>query len=259
MVHRELEVSKAGPGAAAVVVDDLAAFVEAAARYPRNIVILRSDVAVTPAELRRYCLALGGILEWEKAGEIRTVRNDPSIRDSTAMSVRPLPLHTDGTFLAGLPARFMLSFVRSDDGGGGVNTFMPVSDILATAPDGVIEALLTADFLFPRGYDGDLTDSYVGPVLYRDGPALGVRWRSDDIWRPRVVDAHGTDAAQAVDWLHEFLRDSEPLTHLADVGETLLIPNTVMLHGRTGLSADSSREVLRVWVGAPSRSERDGS
>jgi hypothetical protein len=278
MVHRELQLSKYETGGAAVVVDNLRDFVEASARHPRRLIILRAGAAVpdwpaaaardwpgpaaaapdwpgppaaAPAtELRRYCLALGGILEYDRASEIRTIRNDPSIRSSTAMSGKPLPLHTDGTFLAHPPERFMLSFSRADSQGGGLSTFMPISDILAAAPDRVIEALLTADFLFPRGYDGDLTDSHVGPVLYRAGSALRIRWRSDDIWRPRVVDSRGTDGAGAVDWLHEFLATSEPYSYLAEDGETLLVPNTVLLHGRTALSPGSQREVLRVWVGA---------
>jgi Taurine catabolism dioxygenase TauD, TfdA family len=258
MTYRKLEIATGGRDAPAIMVHGLADFIEAAGRFPRRIAILRTGAPVTTGRLRSYCLALGGILEWETAGEIRTVRNDPSIPDSTAMSLRPLPLHSDGSFLPRPPARFMLSFVRVDRGGGGLSTFMPVSEVLAAAPERVLDALLGAEFLFPRGYD-DLTDSYRGPVLYRDGAALNIRWRSDDVWRPRVIDAHGTDATGAVDWLHGFLRDSDPLTYLAEVGDTLLIPNGVLLHGRTGLSPDSDREILRVWVADPPASTGSGS
>ena len=248
MTYRELAVAKEAGVFSAVAVSSLADFVAAADQHPRRLVVFRAGTAADPAELRRYCLALGGVMEYEQAGEIRTVRSDPSIVNSTAMSDKPLPMHTDGTFVASPPRRFLLSFIRTDGRGGGLSTFMPISDILAAAPGPVIEALLTADFLFPRGYDGDLSDSYVGPVLFRDGTGLGIRWRSDDIWRPRVIDERGTDAVGAVGWLHEFLATSAPYAYAAQEGETLLVPNTVMLHGRTALSANSPRELLRVWV-----------
>jgi hypothetical protein len=237
-----------GLGDAAIVVDDLEGFIEAAGRHPRRLVILRAATPPPPMELRRYCLALGGLLRYEEDGEVRTVKNDPSIPDSTAMSLRALPLHTDGTFIARPPERFLLSFAAADEGGGGQSVFMPIARILAAAPDWALEALLRADFLFPLSYDGDLTVSHVGPVLYGGRSALRIRWRSDDIWRPKVVDARGTDAAGAVDWLHEFLGKTEPLGYSARTGETLLIPNTTMLHGRTALSDGSHREVLRAWV-----------
>ncbi|MGY5055121.1 TauD/TfdA family dioxygenase [Streptomyces sp. 900105755] len=248
MAHRDLTVTGETAGCSAVFTESLEEFLTAARRHPQGLVVLRADAPVQPDELRRYCLALGGVMEYEQAGEIRVVRNDPSIPNSTAMSDRPLPLHTDGTFAARPPERFLLSFTRADNGGGGLSTFMPVSEILATAPGPVIEALLTADYLFPRGYDGDLTDSYIGPVLFPDGAGLGIRWRSDTIWRPQVIDHHGTKAADAIDWLHDYLTATEPYTYAAREGETLLVPNTVLLHGRTALSTDSPRELLRVWV-----------
>jgi hypothetical protein len=237
---------QAGP--VPVIVEGLSDFLEAAEQHPLRLIVLRAETAPTSAELRRYCLALGGIRQFERSGDVRTVKYDPSIENSTAMSLNPLPLHTDGSFLEQAPARFMLSFSATDPGGGGISTFMPVSRILAAAPDWALEALFTAEYLFPRTYDGDLTDSYVGPALYRAATAVRIRWRSDDIWRPKVVEPRGTNAEGAVDWLHSFLCNSQPLTYAAEAGETLLVPNTVMLHGRTSLSRGSSREVLRAWL-----------
>jgi len=239
--------SVSGTEASVVFVDDLPSFLEAAEEYPRHVIVLRSPEPPSSAELRRYCLALGGILEFDRAAEIRTVRYEPSIPNSTALSLDALPLHSDGTFLERPPARFMLSFTVADPDGGGVSTFMPITHILAAAPDWVIEALLVGRFLFPRAYDGD-TDVYVGPVLYHERSALRIRWRSDHLWRPKVIDAVGTDAQGAVDWLHKFLSTTEPLTYAAHTGETVLVPNTVVLHGRTRLSPDSPRELLRAWV-----------
>lgn len=237
-----------GPEMTAVVVNDLSAFLEAAERHPRSLVVLRAGTPPSSVEVHRYCLALGGVLQFESSAAIRTVKYEPSIPDSTALSLNALPLHTDGSFLERPPSKFLLSFLAKDAGGGGVSTFMPISRILAAAPVWVIEALLTASYLFVRTYDGDLTDSYVGTILYRRGSALQIRWRSDDICRPKVVEPRGADAQGAVDWLHNFLCNSRPLTYAAETGDTLLVPNTVMLHGRTSLSRNSSREVLRAWV-----------
>jgi alpha-ketoglutarate-dependent taurine dioxygenase len=236
------------PALTAVVVEDLPAFLEAAESHPRSLVILRAGEAPSSVELRRYCLALGGLLQFEQDGDVRTVKYDPLIPDSTALSLNALPFHTDGSFLKRPPGRFMLSFSAKDEGGGGVSTFMPVTRVLAAAPEWVLEALFTADYLFVRSYDGDLTVSHVGPVLYREDPVLRIRWRSDNIWRPKVVEPRGTDAEGAVNWLHDFLCTSQPLTFAAETGDTLLVPNTLMLHGRTSLSRNSSREVLRAWV-----------
>lgn len=235
-------------GLTAIVVDELTAFIEAAERHRRSLVVFRSAVPPTSDELRRYCIALGGLLQFEQDGDVRTVKYDPAIPNSTAMSTNALPLHTDGSFLKHPPGRFMLSFSARDQGGGGVSTFMPISRILAAAPEWVLEALFTADYLFVKTYDGDLTDSHVGPVLYREDSTLRIRWRSDDLWRPRVIDPKGTDAKGAVDWLHDFLYSTEPLTFAAETGDTLLVPNTLMLHGRTSMSPESCREVLRAWV-----------
>jgi hypothetical protein len=232
----------------AVITEDVPAFFEAAERQPRRVIILQARTAPSACELRRYCLALGGIRQFDGAGEVRTVKNNPSIPDSTAMSLSALAPHTDGAFLTHPPTRFMLSFSCADSRGGGVSTFMPISHILAAAPDWALEALFTADYRFVRTYDGDLTDSHVGPVLYQVDGAPRIRWRSDDIWRPPVVDAHGTKAEEAVNWLHDYLSQTQPLSYAAETGQTLLVPNTVMLHGRTALSPGSDREVLRAWV-----------
>ena len=231
-----------------LVATELAEFFEIAERHPRNLIVLRQEVPPTIQDIRRYCLAMGGVLQFEHGGEVRTVKNDPSIPNSTAMSTDALALHTDGSFLDCPPLRFLLSFSAKDPQGGGISTFMPVAKIIAAAPAWVLEALFAARLLFVRTYDGDLTVSYVGPALYRSGSAVCVRWRSDAIWRPQVIDPQGTRAADAVDWLHEFLGAAEPVRYAVQTGETLLVPNTAMLHGRTKLSPNSTREVLRAWV-----------
>ncbi|HEY6803076.1 MAG TPA: TauD/TfdA family dioxygenase [Pyrinomonadaceae bacterium] len=235
-------------GQPVIIVETLTDFIETAEQHRRSLIVLRSATPPSSDELRRYCIALGGLLQFEQDGDVRMVKYDPAIPNSTAMSTDALPFHTDGSFLAQPPGRFMLSFSAKDQGGGGVSIFMPISRVLAAAPEWVLEALFSADYLFVKTYDGDLSVSHVGPALYREDSALRIRWRSDDIWRPKVVDARGTDAQGAVDWLHEFLYTAEPLSFAAETGDTVLVPNTLMLHGRTSMSPNSVREVLRAWV-----------
>lgn len=229
-------------------VDELSTFFEMVARLPRNVIVLRANVPPAFSELRRYCLVLGGILNYEGSEEIRTVKYEPSIPNSTALSTDALPLHTDGSFLEKPPSSFMLSFLAKDQSGGGISTFMPVNRILAAAPDWVINGLASADFLFVRTYDGNLSDSYIGPVLYQKNSSMRIRWRSDNIWRPKVIESRGTRAQEAVNWLHDYLCHTEPFQYAAETGDTLWVPNTLMLHGRTNLSPGSVREVLRAWV-----------
>ena len=131
----------------------------------------------------------------------------------------------------------------------GVSTFFSLFDILAAAPDWTLNAFYTASYLFVRTYDGDLTDSVIAPILDIDNNGNPrIRWRADDIFRPKVVNDKGTRAEEAVLWLQNFLKAYQPVTYSAKSGETLLIPNNTILHGRTALSENSKREVLRVWI-----------
>jgi hypothetical protein len=232
-----------------VFVTNITEFFHLAMTNPTAIIVLRQEVPPTRQELRRIAIALGGIRSAPEFGEVRSVKYTPAVIDSTALSLQGLYLHTDGSFLQMPPGRFMLSFANSDPAGGGVSTFISVADILAFSPDWVLESLFTASYLFVRTYDGDMTDSVVSPVLNRDPQGnITIRWRADELWRPQVIEGHGTKAEEAVHWLQDFLATIEPARYSANTGETLLVPNTVMLHGRTPLSEGSTREVLRVWL-----------
>ncbi|PWU19910.1 MAG: hypothetical protein C5B50_05620 [Verrucomicrobia bacterium] len=231
-----------------IVTTSRSSFFEAAEQSGDALIVLREANPPSIDELKAYCSKLGGICNFEPSADVRTVKYDPTVVNSTAMSLDALPLHTDGSFLKHPPRRFLLSFLSKDADGGGVSTFMPISKILTSAPEWVLQACLNASFRFVKTYDGNLDDSFVGPILEREGGQMRIRWRSDSIWRPKVVAAQGTRAAAAVDWMHDFLSISEPFKYAADTGETLLMSNTSMLHGRTRLSSNSTRVVLRVWL-----------
>jgi len=218
--------------------------------FPRDLVVLREKTAPSSEQLRGYALRIGGIVEAHGFGEIRSIRYDPRVTNSTALSLGPLPFHTDGSFLQHPPRRFMLSCISDDGGGGGSNIFYPLDELLTILPQWAEESFRTADFLFPQTYDGDLAISWIGPILSTgvDGCSR-IRWRSDHLFRPAVVNACGTRAAEAVTWLHEHLLTAQPITYLSHPGDTILVPNESILHGRTALTAQSQRLVLRVWVG----------
>jgi len=184
-----------------------------------------------------------------KSVQLRAIEYTPEVRDSTALSLDRLAPHTDGSFLAQPPPWFVLSCRRADTGGGGESTFILVDRVVAAAPPWVIDGLTSAEYRFLKTYDGDLTGSFVGPVLTRrhDGAWL-MRWRADHIYRPEPVHDNGTRATDAAKWLHEYVEAVEPVVHMLGDGHLALIPNGRFLHGRTALSPGSRRCVLRAWV-----------
>jgi hypothetical protein len=228
-------------------IDDLVSF---AAAHPRQLVVLREASPPPPDGLRRHARRLGSVVEARGFGELRAIRYEPAVTDSIALSLDALPPHTDGSFLERPPSRFLMSCVRGDQGGGGVSTFYPVDPLMADMPGWVVDALRRADYWFPQSYDGRSGGSaWVGPVLDEDPARRSrIRWRSDALFQPPVVRASGTRADDAVRWLHEHLAVRPPLWWAARPGETLLVPNQVMLHGRTALTPGSRRELLRIWV-----------
>ena len=232
-----------------IVVDRFGDLLEAVSSHPEHLLVLRGDGSLNPALLEQYAARLGGVLVARGFGTVRTVKYDATATTSTAQSLQPLAFHTDGSFLDTPPSRFLLGCVRPDARGGGVSTFIYIDDLIAALPEWVTTALIHADCRFLQTYDGDLSGSVIARVLWgRAGDRIRIRWRSDDIYRPSVIRPNGTQAEAAVLWVHEFLRNAEPIRYALTAGETLLVPNTVMLHGRTALSSDSDREMLRVWI-----------
>ncbi len=232
-----------------VVTTEVVNFLEAGMTSPNSIVLLRQDTPLTPDEVRRLALALGGVKNTKAFGEVREISYDPNSTKSTALSLEEHPLHTDASFEEEPPSQFLLSFSQSDHEGGGESVFIKIADILAAAPEEVITALYKADCQFSRDDDGGFTDTYTGHILNRDeNGRTWLRWRYDKHVKPIVLNAHGTDAQAAVEWVARFLETHPPIRYSAQSGETLLIPNKSILHGRTELSKDSRRTVYRAWV-----------
>lgn len=216
---------------------------------PDDAVLCRFDSPLTHAQVQEYVARLSSVPTAPGEVDVRTITHTPSVADSTALSLDRLALHTDGAFLAEPPARFVLSCTRAEDSGEGASTFVPVDYVLASAPAWAIKGLERASFRFLRTYDGDLTDSYVGPVLTTDeNGTWRIRWRADHLYRPNVVDARSTRAVDAVAWLHELLETCDPFRYVLRAGELVVVPNGRVVHGRTALSEASRRELLRAWI-----------
>jgi hypothetical protein len=226
-----------------------AGFVEKARALTSRVIACQFGSPPSEADVRNWVAALSREPAAADAAVVRVIRHEPAVTDSTALSLDGLTLHTDGAFLPQPPHRFILSCSAADDGGAGASMLVPVSHILSAAPEWAIEALSTASYRFLMTYDGDLSTSFAGPVLSSgaDGQPR-IRWRADHIYRPEVIEARGTRAAEAAHWLQDFLESCDPFCYLLRAGELLVIPNGLMVHGRGRLSPGSHRELLRAWI-----------
>jgi hypothetical protein len=230
---------------------DPAEMLTEAEHHPRSVVVAQFERPLTREAFASHVQVWSTPGTDPGAAMIRVVRNEPTIRDSTALSLAALTPHTDGSFLALPPPRFALSCTRSDREGAGASTLIPLDAVLAQAPGWVVDALTVADFMFLKTYDGNLKDSHVGPVLWTSGADsndVRIRWRADHIYRPRVVDARGTLADKAAAWMQDFCQSWDPATYLLRTGEVMLLPNYYVIHGRQALSPASDRELLRAWL-----------
>lgn len=222
---------------------------EAAAESLDCVLLTTFDPPLTEDGVQRLVVAMSSRPIAPHEVDVRAITYTPEVTDSTALSLDRLSVHTDGSFLRTPPPRFVLSCRRADHEGGGASTFIPVDEIIAAAPEWVVEALSQATFRFLKTYDGDLTESFVGPALsHREDGAWLMRWRADHMYRPEPVEDNGTRAAAAAAWVHEYVESCTPVVHALVVGQLALIPNGRYLHGRTALSKASSRCILRAWM-----------
>lgn len=223
-------------------------FLAALADAPTSLVTLRTGEEATVERVLACAneMATGRPVVED---DIRVVNYRPDIPDSTALSLDELLPHTDGAFLAS-PPRYILMACERPDPVGGSSTFLPLERILDDAPPSVVDGLAAGRFLFPQTYDGDLTTSFAGPVLDKDDDdsSWRIRWRSDHIYQPQAVEPSPAEAAGSVRWLHEYVLATGCLEERMEAGDLLAIPNGHYLHGRTSLSADSPRVMLRTWV-----------
>jgi hypothetical protein len=225
------------------------ALVETVVKLADQVVVCQFESPLSDKDLQALAATLSVGNARPETIAIRAIRYEPTVTDSTALSLDSLSMHTDGAFLPEPPRRFILSCRRADEGGGGVSWLLPVSRIVDSAPLWVLRALRTAAYRFLMTYDGDLATSFTGPVLYdgQDG-AERIRWRGDHIYRPVPTANSDAKAAPAAEWLYSFLGSAESATYTLRQGELMVVPNEFFVHGRSQLSRDSSREIMRAWA-----------
>jgi alpha-ketoglutarate-dependent taurine dioxygenase len=182
-------------------------------------------------------------------GKIREIKFTPGQTHSIAESCGAHPLHTDATFSERPLERFALSFRKTDPGQGGVSTIFPISWILDAIPDVYRDALETSHVVYTRKSEKEGDRTYCGPILSWINPSRPVfRWRYDDKVMPVAVDAKGLPIRDAVEWVKTFIAQTPPLFYAAQEGDTLLIDNGKVMHGRTKLTPNSSRIAYRAWL-----------
>jgi hypothetical protein len=235
---------------------------------------LRPDLyrVETPGELIRACsqvdapvvlnhsldaadlLKLGFIIgrdiqDSEAFGQVRAIANAEGTH-SIAKSLAAHPMHTDGTFMGDPPNHFLLYFMRSDPGGGGVSEFLPVSDLLGELETPHFQALVEHKVRFSRRDDDGRVDSWEGCLLGHDAQGrLAFRWRYDDEVRPHAVEkSAAAEVGKAIRRVRALIAKLPRLTYPAHQGDLICVPNCTWLHGRTPLTAGSDRLVLRVWI-----------
>lgn len=217
--------------------------------FPDSLIACQFDEPLTPDELQAFVAAVSDEPIAPDSVWIRTIRNEPEVTDSTALSLDSLAPHTDGSFVPIQPWRLILSCARCDDQRLGASTLIPGNVLVGSAPGWVVDALTSERFRFLKTYDGDLTDSFVGPVLSRrDDGTPQLRWRGDHLYRPEPVEPRGSRAGDAVEWLYDWLQTCDPFTYVVETGELLIIPNDLMVHGRQALCDNSQRTLLRAWA-----------
>ena len=114
-------------------VDSLADVIDLV-REPNFPPMVVSVPNATRADIQRFCYVLGsGVRDPRAFGEVRDIRNNGSLM-SVAESLSAHPLHIDGTFDEVPPRCFILYFVVTDQGAGGVTELVPLAPSWGLCP-----------------------------------------------------------------------------------------------------------------------------
>lgn len=183
-------------------------------------------------------------------GKIREIKLNENQTHSVAESTGEHALHTDATFSNETLERFILSFVEVDeDDKSGTSVFFPIDWILESIPYKLGRALETSIISYTRNSEKEGNKSYEGPLLTFNKNSNPVfRWRYDDKVKPTIIDNKDQNINEAIEWVKNFIENKEPLSYRAKPGETLIIDNSKILHGRTKLIPGTKRIALRAWI-----------
>ena len=146
--------------------------------------------------------------------------------------------------------RFLLSFVEVDkNDSGGASLIFPTEWIIESIPSRLLAALENSDISYTRLSSVEGNKNFEGKMLSYDSEGSAIfRWRYDDYVKPQVIDSKGYPIEEAISWVNNFINTTPPIIYRASPGETLLIDNCKVLHGRTELKPNSQRVALRAWI-----------
>lgn len=183
-------------------------------------------------------------------GEIREIKLNKNQSHSVAETTSEHALHTDATFSNDVLERFVLSFVEvEEDDKSGTSIFFPIEWILVEIPYKLGKALEVSTVSYVRKSEKEGDKKYEGPILKFDEDFKPIfRWRYDNKVKPKIIDSKELPINNAIEWVNEFIKNKEPLSYKAKAGETLIIDNTKILHGRTKLTEETKRIALRAWI-----------
>jgi len=223
--------------------------------YPHFVILKRTSFVGDGAPIERLVKAIARTPPL-KAGQtaedrpqLEVSRIDVNIEKSaeTHLTTRysrtnqALALHTDDSFRLEPRELVVFDFVQADPQGGD-SLLAAVEDVVAALDDATKNALTKP--MFPFGC-GDQ------PVLWENGGLLNIRYSRLQIDKTRAgsEDKLTERDVAAMDTLDRVLSNERVLFQAhVQPGETLLLHNTKVLHGRTGFSSDSKRLMYRVRV-----------
>jgi alpha-ketoglutarate-dependent taurine dioxygenase len=149
---------------------------------------------------------------------------------------QPLPPHTDTAYSPRPHSLVAFQMVRSD-AEGGRSTVLPVAEVVEALDPDSLTAMRQPHFAFGKG---DL------PILWGRPGAESMRYYRAQIEQAAAlrgtVPSHPVAVLDKIDAVLERL---DPRRFALADGEVLVINNHKVLHGRTGMAADSKRLMFR--------------
>ena len=200
-------------------------------------------------DLERICRLLGrGASDPRAFGKIRSIRFTGNA-SSVAESLDSHPMHTDGTFDANPPKKFLLYYDEPDTGFGGLTLLMPLEEIIASLDAEHLVVLLSSPVRYARRDENGVIDEWTGTLLsYDTVQGISCRWRYDNHVKPEPLNPEDTLLTSAINAFRKLVENTDPIRYRAEKHDLLIIPNVNYLHGRTALSRNSKRHLLRAWI-----------
>lgn len=213
-------------------------------RYPHCLVLRPAAGGLGPDFARAFVEGFGGTGKLSvtrvRVNPEQAERNDAVTRFSRTHLA--MPLHTDTAYSPHPHSLVAFEMVRPDPEGGGQSLIRPVADVVARLDAETLRILREPRFDFGRG---EL------PVVWGEPGRESMRYYSAQI--AKGMDAVGADdprrgALARLDAVLDAFA-AEPGFALA-AGDTLLLNNHKIFHGRTAFLPNSDRLIMRYRVRA---------